>query len=120
VSKPRFLADQNFNDDILDGAFRLEPTIEVETARELEAQELPDPELLELAFPYGLILLSHDKKTMPKYAYERIRSGLHISGLILVESREPVGPIMDDLVFISLASEAEEWVDQVRYLPLRW
>jgi len=39
-------------------------------------------------------------------------------GLLLARQRRPIGPIIDDLLLIWAASEAEEWHNVVRFLPL--
>jgi hypothetical protein len=39
-------------------------------------------------------------------------------GLLLVHQREPIGPTIDSLVLIWTASEAEEWIGLIEYLPL--
>lgn len=41
-----------------------------------------------------------------------------MNGLFLVHQRNPAGPVIEDLVLIWADSEAEEWAQQVRFLPL--
>lgn len=75
MSRPRFLADHNFNQDIVDGLTRREPAILIMLASEVDMQESSDPELLEFAARADLLVLTHDLKTMPGHAYERGRGG---------------------------------------------
>ena len=56
--------------------------------------------------------------TMVGHAFARIAAGQEMPGLLMVQQSEPIGPVIDALVLIWSASEAEEWAGQVRFLPL--
>ena len=55
---------------------------------------------------------------MPANAYTRIRAGTPVAGLLMVKQSDPMGKIIDDLLLIWSASEAEEWQNVVGFLPL--
>ena len=55
---------------------------------------------------------------MTAEAFDRVTVGQTMSGLLLVHQRDPIGSVIDSLLLIWEASEAEEWVGQVCYLPL--
>ena len=55
---------------------------------------------------------------MREVAYIRLNAGLSMSGLLLVHQRTGVSSIIDSLLFIWAASEAEEWAGQVEFLPI--
>jgi hypothetical protein len=118
MSRPRFLADHDLNEHIIDGLLRREPAVEFIRAREVGMSERPDPEVLEYAASQGLIIVSHDVHTMPAYAVERIDAGQLLAGLFMVQQTRPIGPIIDSLVMIWSASEAEEWQGHIIFLPL--
>ena len=118
MSRPRFLADHDVNEHILDGALRREPAIEVLRARDVGLGDRPDAEVLEFAAAQGMIVVSHDVNTMPAQAYARLAAGRPVAGLLMVKQTDPIGPIIDSLVLIWSASEAEEWHGQVVFLPL--
>jgi hypothetical protein len=40
------------------------------------------------------------------------------SGMILVPKKMPIGAVIEDLLLIWQVSEAEEWINQMRRLPL--
>ena len=40
-------------------------------------------------------------------------------GVIAVSQALPVGQVIDDLLLVVQCSRAEDWTNQVRYLPLR-
>jgi predicted nuclease of predicted toxin-antitoxin system len=118
MSRTRFLADHDFNERILRGLERREPTVEIVRAREVSLHERPDAEVLGYAAAHQLITLSHDVNTMPAAAYARMAAGQTMQGLILVRQRRPYRRTIENLVLIAVASEAEEWIDIVRFLPL--
>jgi hypothetical protein len=65
-----------------------------------------------------LLIVSHDVNTMPGHAYARLAAGELMRGLLMVHQTQPIEPIIESLQLIWSASEAEEWQDQVRFLPL--
>ena len=118
MSRPSFLADHDLNEPIVAGVLRREPTIEFRRARELGLGDRPDAEVLDFAAGRGLIVVSHDVNTMPAQAYVRLAAGAPLAGLLMVRQVQPGGPVIDSLVLIWSASEAEEWHDQIVFLPL--
>jgi hypothetical protein len=118
MSRPRFLADHDLNENILHGVWRHEPTIVFRSAREFQLEQRPDDELLAFAAARGLIAVSHDVNTMRAAALARIDRGEPFSGLIMIHQRAPLANTIEDLVLIWAASEAEEWVNEVQFLPL--
>ena len=56
MSRPRFLADHDLNEHIVDGVLRREPAIEFIRAREIGLHIGPDLEILEHALSKGLSL----------------------------------------------------------------
>jgi len=87
-------------------------------SRDLGLHEKPDAEVLEYAAEHGLILVSHDVNTMTAAATDRIASGRHVPGVLIAPQAVRIGDIVDSLVLIWSASEAEEYTDSVTYLPL--
>ena len=118
VSRPEFLADHDLNEHIVDGVLRREPSIRWIRVREVGLDKRPDTEILEYAAQEGLIVVSHDVNTMPAPAFTRVEEGLPMAGLLMVHQSDPVGRIIDDLALIWSATTAEEWRDQVCFLPL--
>ena len=55
---------------------------------------------------------------MAGHGYDRLRAGLFMPGLLLAAQDDPVAPIIESLLTIWFASEAEEWFGVIWYLPL--
>jgi hypothetical protein len=118
VSRPRFLVDHDFNEKIVRGALRREPTMEFRLAREVGLEQAPDRQILEYAAQEAWLVLSHDLNTMTAIAYEMVSTDRPMRGLLLAKQRASVARVIDSLVLVWAASEAEEYVNQIRYLPL--
>jgi hypothetical protein len=117
----RFLADADLNYAIVSGARLLEPGIDFKSSFESGLKGIRDPEVLRLAANQGRILVSHDKKTLPRhfarFLAEQVHSQVHSPGVLLVAQKAPVREVIDALVLIWCASDSAEWADQIHHLP---
>ena len=93
-----FLVDQNFNEKILDGLTRHDPTLEFTHVRNVDLAAAPDPKILEWAAEQELVLLTHDRKTIPLFAYARVSADLPMLGVFLVDDQMPIGQAIDELL----------------------
>jgi hypothetical protein len=118
MSRPRFLADQDLNDAIVSGVVRLEPSIEFVRLRDCGLEELPDEQVLRYAVRERWIVVSHDVSSMTAAASGLLAANEPMQGLLLVHQSHPVAPTIDSLVLIWSASEAEEWIGLIEYLPI--
>jgi len=114
----RFLADENFNNEILRGLRRRVPEVEITRVQDIELVSQPDPEVLAWAAEHGTIVLSHDVNTMRGFFYDRVNSGLPVPGLFLVQGEKPIGAVIESLELIVNASDESEWLGTIRFLPL--
>ena len=105
----RFLADEDFDHDIVRGVLRRNLSIDILTVQEAGLKGKKDPDILEWAAQNGRILLTRDVNTMVAEAYLRVQKGLPLPGVFAVSQLFP----------IAQCSFAEEWIGQVRFLPLR-
>lgn len=115
----RFAADENFNNDILDGLLRRKPELDVLRIQDTDLLGAEDPAVLAWAAQVGRIILTHDVNTLPGFAYDWIRAGHPMPGVFAIGQTLPVGPVIEDLLFLAECSRDGEWEGQVLYLPLR-
>jgi hypothetical protein len=113
----RFLADENFNGDIVRGLFRRKPELDLITIQQAGLSRATDLALLQWAAESGRLLLTHDVQTLPGFAYQRVSAGLPMAGVVEVPQDLSIGIAIDLILLISEASAAEEWWNQVIYLP---
>jgi hypothetical protein len=102
----RFTADENFNNDILRDVLRRYPELDVVRIEDTEVYEAEDPAVLEWVAQAGCVLLTHDTRTMPDFAYARVRGGKPLPGVFVVNDQAPMGEVIDDLLTILGASDA--------------
>jgi uncharacterized protein (DUF433 family) len=115
----RFLADENFNNQIVRGVLRQSPDVDIVRVQDVDLSGADDPTVLAWGAQEGRIVLTHDVATMTTFAYERIQAGLPMPGLFEVSRRVPVGLAIEEIILIAECSLEGEWEGQVRFLPLR-
>lgn len=114
----RFLSDENFNADILRGLLLRQPDLDLLRVQDVGLGQADDPTILEWAAANNRILLTHDRATMPDFAYTRVVSGQTMAGLFIVHDRMAIGQAIEELLLLDTCSEPKEWEDLVVYLPL--
>lgn len=114
----RLLADENFNNRLLRGIRRENAEVKIIRVQDTSVYQADDPKVLEWAAKENCILLTHDVKTMTKYAYERVRDQKPMPGVIAVRQNTPTGKAIEDILLTIGASEPEEFENQVVYIPL--
>lgn len=114
----KLLSDENLNGDIIRGLFLRQPNLDLLRVQDVGLQELDDPAILEWAANNGRIVLTHDRATMPDFAYDRLLQEKQMSGLFVINDRMPIRQAIDDLLLLTDASAQQEWNGVVLYLPL--
>jgi hypothetical protein len=114
--KVRFQADADLNEILVKGVLRRESGIDFRTARQA-LQGLPDADVLALSASSGRLLVTHDRKTMPQHFAEFISANTS-AGVLIVPQNLLIARVIDDLILIWAASEAEEWRNRIYMLPL--
>jgi predicted nuclease of predicted toxin-antitoxin system len=85
----RLVSDENFNGEVVRGLFRRQPDLDLVRVQDVGLAGVDDPDVLEWAAREGRILLTHDRSTMPDFAAERVRAGLPMPGVFVVNDRLP-------------------------------
>ncbi len=114
----RLAADENFNGEIVRGLLRREPAIDIVRTQDAGLLGADDPTILEWAAIKRRVLLTHDRATMPDFAFERVKTGQPMPGLFVAADRLPIGRAIEDLLLLTAGSEMAEWEGIVLYLPL--
>lgn len=111
-----FQADADFNQNIVSGVLRREPSIDFQTALVTDLEGLQDIEVLDIAAKEGRILVSHDRRTMPFHFAEYITTQTS-AGVLIISQDLPIHEAIDSLILIWAASDAEEWINRILFLP---
>ena len=114
----QLLADENFNGSIFRGLLLRSPELDLVRVQDVGLTGIDDEAVLEWAAARNRLLLTHDFKTIPKYAYERLQSGLPMPGVIVCDVYFPVRDGIDEIQLIAECSDPGEYDGLVIYLPL--
>ncbi len=113
----KLLADENFDNTVVRGLFRRSPKIDIIRVQDVGLSGKDDPTILDWAAQEGRILLTHDVSTITRYAYDRVRQGQTMPGVIEVSLDAPVGRVIEDILVLVECSQEGELEGQVQYLP---
>jgi uncharacterized protein DUF5615 len=80
----RLIADENFNGAMIRGLMRIIPGLDLVRVQDVGLSGTEDPTILEWAASQNRILLSHDIRTVPPHAYERLSTGKRMAGVFIV------------------------------------
>ena len=116
----RYAADENFNNDIVWGLLRRNPKLDILRIQSVGLSGADDPMVLAWAAETRRILLTHDVKTITRYAYARVARAESMPGVVEVSRLIPISAVIDDLLLLAEASAEDEWQGQILYLPLRF
>lgn len=114
-----FLADENFDNDIVRGVLRRNPLIDIIRVQDVGLSGEDDESVLEFAAKENRILLTHDVATMTRFAYERVGAGKTMPGVFEVFTSQSLADVIEEILIIAECSFEGEYEGQVRYLPLR-
>jgi hypothetical protein len=113
----RFQADADLSFLIVRKLLRREPDIDFQSAIAANLAALGDLEVLALAAREERLLVSHDETTMPRH-FAQFIAVQKSAGVLIVSQALSHRIVVDELLMIWAASEAEEWVNRIAYLPL--
>lgn len=115
----RFLLDENVPPLLARGLRRREPSIDVICVGDSSAPSrgTGDPELLRILERDGRALVTLNRRMMDAHLRTHIDQGRHTWGMFRLHSTTRVSAIVDALVLVWHASEAQEWIDRVEDIP---
>ena len=113
-----FLADENFDGNVVRGLLRKKPELDIVRVQDVGLSGADDPNVLTWAANAHRILVTHDVATITRFAYERVEAGLPMPGVLEVKPTLPTGAVIEDILLLAELILPEEWEGQVRYLPL--
>jgi hypothetical protein len=120
MTRLRFLLDEHVSHTIQSQLLRLDPRIDVLVVGQPLAppRGTSDPDLLMWIEKAGYLLVTGNRRTIPKHVQGHYAAGRRIPGIILLRRGVTVGEIIEQLYLLWVASEAEEYMDRLLYLPL--
>jgi predicted nuclease of predicted toxin-antitoxin system len=105
----RLVSDENFNGEIVRGLLLRRPSLDLCRVQDVGLQEADDPAILEWAAANNRIVLTHDRATMPDFAYARVAAGRPMPGVFVLNDRLAIRQAIEALLLIEACSEQTEW-----------
>lgn len=114
-----FLLDENESPRLKTALLRLEPALDVLRVGDPGAppRGTADPDILRHLEISGRMLVTSNRKSMPAHVKAHWEAGGHLWGLLWVRAGTPLGRLAQELYLVWEASEAEEWVDRLDWIP---
>jgi len=114
----KLVSDENFDGDMLRGLLRRLPELDVVRVQDAGLAETPDPIILAWAASEQRIVLTHDRESVPGFAYARVNAGEPMPGVFLVSDHMPKGQAIDQLLLAIQCLNPDDCKDQVHHFPL--
>lgn len=114
----RLATDEHIDRALIRGLLARQPSLDIMRVQEAGLLGADDPDILAWAAAQGRIFITHDRNIIPGFAYERVRAGEAMPGVVIVDDQLPLGKAIDEILILAMCSKDEEWQDQVVYVPM--
>jgi hypothetical protein len=120
MSPIRFLLDENVDPLFRHELLRREPSLVVWRVGDISAppDSTLDPDILIWCEQNAFVLVTNNRKSMPPHLQDHLAQGRHIPGLLVLNPKMSVGETIEELALIWGASEDEEYLDRISFLPV--
>ena len=116
----RYLLDEHMDPAYRTQLLRAVPDLEVWIIGDPGAPPLGslDPDILLWCEGNGFILVTNNRRSMPRHLADHLAVGRHVPGILVITPAMSIGELIDELVLIAVASSEHEYYDLMLYLPL--
>jgi hypothetical protein len=117
--KIRYLLDEHLSPSLVSALLKLDAEIDVLRIGNIDAPPLGtlDPEILLVCEAEQRLLVTRNRRSMSIHLREHYEAGHRHWGVFYVSRRISLGDLAYELYVYWAASEAEEWVDHVEWIP---
>lgn len=118
--KIRFLLDENVDPLFRTALQRRQPNMVVWKLGDPGApiKGTLDPRILEWCEDNSFVLITNNRKSMPRHMGDHLNKGRHIPGIIELNSDMRVGDAIEELILIWEVYGMDECRDVILYMPL--
>jgi hypothetical protein len=82
------------------------------------AQGTLDPEILLWCEEHQFLLVTNNRRSMPVHLAAHLAENRSIPGILVLRRNMAMGSVLEDLLLIAEAGDANDFKDQIRYIPL--
>jgi hypothetical protein len=122
MSEIKYLLDEHVNPRLRKVLKRLAFEIVVWRVGDPGAPRLgtTDEKILIWCEEHEFSLVTNNRESMPIHLQEHLSAGRHVPGIFTLNRNMTMAETAEELVLIYGASEGEEYLDQLHYLPLSY
>ena len=116
----RFLLDENVNPLLRAELLRREPDLVVWRVGDpgTPSSGTPDPAIMQWCEDNRFILVTNNRRSMPRHLRDHLEQGHHIPGILQLNPNQAIGETIEELILMWHASSVDEYQDLLVYLPL--
>lgn len=120
MSERKYLLDENIDPRLKKALLQHSPDMVVWCVGDAGAPplETKDPEILLWCENRKFTLVTNNRTSMPVHLHEHIEKGRHIPGIFILKRNMVMREIIDELTLIWGAAELDEYIDEIKYLPI--
>jgi hypothetical protein len=115
-----YLLDENvdvaYRDQLID---RGSWSVSVVGVQDAPPKRTTDPDILVWCESNGFMLVTNNRRTMPRHLADHLAAGRHVPGIVMLDDDLGIGGNIDELLLIAGASLSGEFRDRIIYLPIR-
>jgi hypothetical protein len=104
----RLATDEDVHDDIIRGLRRREPDLDIVRVLDVALGRTPDPDILAWAANHERILVTGDLNSMVGFAWNRVRTGQPMPGVLALVENIGAARVIDDILLVALCHAPEE------------
>ena len=116
----RFLIDENITPEYRTQLLRHEPSLKVLAVGDEGAppKSTLDRDILAWCEQNQFHLITNNRESMPQHLSDHLKKGGHVPAIFTINLTVPMGKIIEELLVIAGASEEDEYIDRITYVPL--
>ncbi len=111
-------SDADIHGEVVRGLVRREPVLDLVRVQDVGLRTAEDTAILEWAAAEDRVLISRDRKTLVGAAYDRVKAGLPMPGVLVLGNRLNIGQAIEEILTVAVCSTADEVNNRVIFLPL--
>jgi Domain of unknown function (DUF5615) len=76
-----------------------------------------DPEILLWCEAYGFILVTNNRRSMPRHLADHLAMGRQIPGILALRKNSAMGQVIEDLILIAEVAGEDDFQNMISYVP---
>jgi hypothetical protein len=116
----RFLVDENVTPRLKAALLRRDAAIDILRVGDADAPAFGtlDPDVLRYSERHQRMLITGNRVSMPEHVTAHLATGGHHWGIMRLRPGAPFRDIIEDLYLVWEVTDAEEWLDHLRWIPM--